>query len=69
MVSTTSSRYCIARSAYAGGGRSPTPGGTPADSWSAPEQNAFPAPVTTTARTLPSAPSSSSASRNGTITS
>ena len=69
IVSTTSSSTSIARSAYVGRVSPATPGGTPADSWSAPEQKPLPAPVTTTARTVLSSPSERRASRKGTITS
>ena len=62
-VSTTSSSTSIARRAYVGRVTPATPGGVPADSWSAPEQNPLPAPVTTTARTALSSPSSWSAAR------
>ena len=44
-VSTMSSRASMARSAYVGRVTPAAPGGVPADSWSAPEQNPLPAPV------------------------
>src|SRR5690349_17226858 len=68
-VRVMSSSISIERSAYVGRVSPSTYGGTPADSWSAPEQKPRPAPVITTARRELSCPRSTSCSRNGTITS
>src|SRR4051812_33472289 len=69
IVMMTSSSSCIDRSAIVGSVSPSMPGTRPGSSRSAPEQNARPAPVSTTTRTSLSALICSRVSRSGTITS